>query len=198
MLAHLGEMRNILRDCEATLIPVGTKVTIPEGSRVMITQALGGSYTVNINGNLARIASCDADALGIEGKKGDSLLSSERKSETAPFLPETSEKAGGPVDEDAVWEALSGCYDPEIPVNIVDLGLIYHCEIKPLNEGNCVNVVMTLTAPGCGMGPVLVEDVRARLLTVKNVTQVNVELVFDPPWDRSMMSETAKLQLGMF
>jgi len=184
MSVHLGEMRNILRDCEAALIPIGTKITIPEGSRVMITQALGGSYTVNINGNLARIASCDADALGIapEPEAG----------------PEAPEKAGEPVDEDAVWAALGSCYDPEIPVSIVELGLIYHCDIKPLNKGNAVNVVMTLTAPGCGMGPILVEDVRARLLAVENVTQVNVEMVFDPPWDRSMMSETAKLQLGMF
>jgi len=196
MTAHIGEMRKVLRDCEALLIPVGTKVTIPEGSQVMITQALGGSWTVNINGNLARIDSRDADALGLDikeqGKKGDSLLSSERKSETVPFLPE------GPVDEDAVWTALGTCYDPEIPVSIVELGLIYHCDIKPLKDGNAVNVVMTLTAPGCGMGPILVEDVRAKLLAVENVTEVNVDLVFDPPWDRAMMSDEAKLQLGMF
>jgi len=191
MTVHIGEMRNVLRDCDALLIPVGTKVTIPEGSQVMITQALGGSYTVNINGNLARIDSRDTDALGFEvaqDKNGDSLLSSERKSETVPVLSL----------EDAVWVALGTCYDPEIPVSIVELGLIYHCDIKPLEQGNCVDVVMTLTAPGCGMGPILVEDVRTKLLAVDNVTEVNVDLVFDPPWDRSMMSDEAKLQLGMF
>ncbi len=192
MTAHIGEMRDVLRDCDALLIPLGTKVTIPEGSQIMITQALGGSYTVNINGNLARIDSKDADALGLEieqpGKKGDSLLSSERKSETVPCLSL----------EDAVWTALGTCYDPEIPVSIVELGLIYHCDIRPVKDGNRVNVVMTLTAPGCGMGPILVEDVRAKLLAVENVTEVIVDLVFDPPWDRFMMSDEAKLQLGMF
>ncbi len=194
MTDHIGDMRNVLRDCDALLIPVGTKVTIPEGSQVMITQALGGSYTVNINGNLARIASHDADALGLDveqqperGKTGDSLLSSERKNETVPL-----------VLHDAIWVALGTCYDPEIPVSIVELGLIYHCDVQPLEQGNCVHVVMTLTAPGCGMGPILVEDVRAKLLTVDHVTEVNVDLVFDPPWDRSMMSDAAKLQLGMF
>lgn len=182
MTAHIGEMRGVLRDCDALLIPVGTKVTIPEGSQVMITQALGGSYTVNVNGNLARIDSRDADALGLDVED----------------QPEAPKGAGGPVDEDTVWEALGTCYDPEIPVSIVELGLIYHCDIKPLKQGNCVDVVMTLTAPGCGMGPILVEDVRAKLLAVSNVTEVNVDLVFDPPWDRAMMSDAAKLQLGMF
>jgi len=182
MTAHIGEMRDVLRDCEALLIPVGTKVTIPEGSQIMITQALGGSYTVNINGNLARIDSKDADALGLEIEQ----------------QPETPKKADGPVDEDAVWIALGTCYDPEIPVSIVELGLVYHCDIKQVNDGNRVNVVMTLTAPGCGMGPILVEDVRTKLLAVENVTEVIVDLVFDPPWDRFMMSDEAKLQLGMF
>jgi len=183
MSVHIGESLTVLRDCDALLIPMGTSVTIPEGSQVMITQALGSSYTVNINGNLARIESSNADALGLEAE---------------PQEAEKSKVAAGPVDEDAVWAALEQCYDPEIPVNIVDLGLIYHCDIKPLNPGNRVDVVMTLTAAGCGMGPIIVEDARARLLDVDNVTEVEVELVFDPPWDRSMMSDEAKLQLGMF
>ncbi len=181
-MTHIGEIRDVVRDCNALLIPTGTKITIPTGSQITITQALGGSYTVNINGNLARIDSKDADALGLEIEQ----------------WPETLKKPEGPVDEDAVWVALGTCYDPEIPVSIVELGLIYHCDIKPVKEGNCVNVVMTLTAPGCGMGPILVEDVRAKLLAVANVTEVNVDLVFDPPWDRFMMSDEAKLQLGMF
>jgi len=180
---HIGENITVLRDCEALLIPMGTPVTIPEGSRVMITQALGSSYTVNINGNLARIESSNADALGLEKRLPQRIL---------------IKVPAGPVDEDALWEALEKCYDPEIPVNIVDLGLIYHCDITPLKPGNRVEVIMTLTAAGCGMGPILVEDVRAHLLDVDNVTEVDVELVFDPPWDRSMMSDEAKLQLGMF
>jgi len=185
MSVHIGETCDVLRDCEALLIPMGTPITIPQGSQVMITQALGNSYTVNINGNLARIESSNADALGLEG-------------ETAPAKTEDNKPADGPVDEDALWAALAQCYDPEIPVNIVDLGLIYHCDITPIENGNRVNVVMTLTAAGCGMGPILVEDVRARLLEVANVTDVEVELVFDPPWDRAMMTDEAKLQLGMF
>ena len=184
MSVHVGETRTVLRDCEALLIPMGTPVTIPEGSQVMITQALGGSYTVNINGNLARIEKGNADALGIK-------LEHEAQQQ--------AKTADGPVDEDALWAAMSQCYDPEIPVNIVELGLIYHCDVTPLEGGgNRVDVTMTLTAPGCGMGPILVEDIRARLLEAPNVTEVNVELVFDPPWDRSMMSDEAKLQLGMF
>ncbi len=183
MELHIGENITVLRDCAALLIPMGTPVTIPEGSQVMITQALGSSYTVNINGNLARIESSDADALGLE---------------STPQEAEKSKAVAGPVDEDALWAALEKCYDPEIPVNIVDLGLIYHCDIKPLNPGNRIEVIMTLTAAGCGMGPILVEDVRAHLLDVDNVTEVDVDLVFDPPWDRSMMSDEAKLQLGMF
>ncbi|HKJ82537.1 MAG TPA: putative Fe-S cluster assembly protein SufT [Mariprofundaceae bacterium] len=182
MGVQVGETRTLLRDCEAMLVPLGTCVAIPEGSQVVIVQALGGTYTVNVNGNLVRIDNKDADALGLEVEAVD----------------ETPKTADGPVDEDDVWEAMRQCYDPEIPVNIVDLGLIYKCNIVPLEGGNRVEVVMTLTAPGCGMGPILVDDVRARLLSVRNVTEAHVELVFDPPWDRSMMSESAKLQLGMF
>ncbi len=189
MNTHIGEVFTVLRDCEALLIPMGTQVSIPEGSQVMITQALGSSLTVNINGNLARIERRNADALGLASGMPD----------------EESDKkhVDGPVDEDAVWEAMHQCFDPEIPVNIVELGLIYHCDITPLKTGgeltgNRVDVAMTLTAPGCGMGPILVEDVRERILAVPNVSEVHVDLVFDPPWDRSMMSDEAKLQLGMF
>jgi probable FeS assembly SUF system protein SufT len=189
MNTHIGEVMTVLRDCEALLIPMGTPVSIPEGSRVMITQALGSSFTVNINGNLARIEQRNADALGLE---------CEEQGEDSG-----GKRVNGPVDEDALWHAMEQCFDPEIPVNIVDLGLIYHCDVVPLMEGgelvgNRVEVVMTLTAAGCGMGPILVEDVRAHLLEVPNVSEVHVDLVFDPPWDRSMMSDEAKLQLGMF
>ena len=174
-------MEILKRDCDAILIPVGTKITIPAGTRVTITQALGGSYTVNVQGNLARIDGKDADALGL----------------TRAATEGEDEIATGPVDEELVWAALKTCYDPEIPTNIVDLGLVYECKIAPLNSGNQVDIKMTLTAPGCGMGPFIVEDVRSKVLAVPNVTIANVELVFDPPWDQSMMSDEAKLQTGM-
>ena len=175
----------LLRRCDAILIPHGTPIEIDAGVEVYITQALGGSVTVNVNGNLARIAAKDLDALGMEP---------EAESANA------GGSADGSVDEDRIWDELRTCFDPEIPVNIVDLGLIYECKITrlPNGAGNRVDVVMTLTAPGCGMGQFLVEDVRAKLSQVPNVTEVNVDLVFDPPWNQSMMSEAARLQTGMY
>ena len=171
----------LMRDCEAILIPSGTPLELPEGSVVFITQALGGSYTVNINGNLARIAARDADALGFDiEESGD------------------SQKTNGSV-EDMVWDQLRTCYDPEIPINIVDLGLIYNCDITPLEDGsNKVDIVMTLTAPGCGMGQFLADDVKSKVTSVPDVGEVNVELTFDPPWDQSMMSEMARLETGLY
>jgi len=172
------------RDCEAVLIPSGTPLLLPKDSEVQITQALGGAYTVNVNGNLARIAPMDADALGFT---------------VDPLQQVSQATADGKVDEELVWDRMRTCYDPEIPINIVDLGLIYHCGITPLPDGgNRVDVVMTLTAPGCGMGQFLVEDVRGKIATVPNVTEVNVELTFDPPWNQDMMSETARLETGIY
>ncbi len=180
-----GQMITTTRDIDAILIPLGTPVIIPEGAQVAITQELGGTYTVSVNGNLARVEGKDADALGLGEKQ-------EAKEEA----PKT---AKGPVDEQAVWDALKTVYDPEIPVDIVNLGLVYDVHIVETDEGgNAVDITMTLTAPGCGMGPFIVDDVRAKTLAVENVTDVHVDLVFDPPWDRSMMSDEAKLQLGMF
>jgi len=182
-----GQMITTTRDIDAILIPLGTPVIIPEGAQVAITQELGGTYTVSVNGNLARVEGKDADALGF-GDEADN------KDE-----PEAVKPAQGPVEETAVWDALKTVYDPEIPVDIVNLGLIYDVHIVDTDEGgNHVEITMTLTAPGCGMGPFIVDDVRAKTLDVENVTDVHVELVFDPPWDRSMMSDEAKLQLGMF
>ena len=175
------------RDCEAILIPVGTPITLKQGSIVYITQALGGSYTVNINGNLARIAEKDAHVLGIADSDPQ-------------IIPEQTDdaKGDGDVDEDLIWEQLKTCYDPEIPINIVDLGLIYDCKITPLDEGgNRVDILMTLTAPGCGMGEFIADDARCKVDSVPNVSQVNVTLTFDPPWDQSMMSDGARLQLGL-
>lgn len=174
----------LLRDCPAVLIPEGSPVTLREGTMVYVTQALGGSVTVNANGNLARIAASDVDALGME----------------AAALPaeQAGARADGSVDPDLVWEQLSTCYDPEIPINIVELGLIYRCEIKPGSHGQRVEIDMTLTAPGCGMGPFLVEDVRSKVAQVPNVGEVEVELVFDPPWNQDMMSEAARLETGLY
>jgi len=182
-----GQMITTTRDIDAILIPLGTPVIIPENASVTITQELGGTYTVSVNGNLARVEGKDADALGLVDTH-----------EEVPHKEE-SKTADGPVDEAIVWEALKTCYDPEIPVNIVDLGLVYDVLVVDTDEGgNAVEITMTLTAPGCGMGPFIVDDVRAKTLDVDNVTDVHVELVFDPPWDRAMMSDEAKLQLGMF
>ncbi|MGB1547328.1 MAG: putative Fe-S cluster assembly protein SufT, partial [Alphaproteobacteria bacterium] len=172
------------RDCDATLIPAGTRIELEEGTPVTITQALGGTYTVAVHGNLARIDAKDADALGIEAK--DKPTASEEVEE------------GAEADEEAIWEQLRTCYDPEIPVNIVDLGLIYACKIAPLETGGSrVDITMTLTAPGCGMGDILAEDVRQKVLSVPNVREAHVEVVFDPPWDQSMMSEVAQLEVGL-
>ena len=167
----------VQRDCPARLVPAGTRITIPRDTFVGITQALGGSYTVNVGGNLARVDGTDADALGLEAVE-------------FTFAPSDSDQ----VDAANVWEALRSIYDPEIPVNIVDLGLIYGCTVS----GNRVDITMTLTAPGCGMGPVLVDDVKYRVGKVPNVRQVEVALVFDPPWSRAHMSEAAQLELGVY
>lgn len=174
------------RDCEAVLIPSGDKLRLTAGSQVWVTQSLGGSYTVMTDrGYMARIAGKDADALGMES--------------AAASQPGTSAAAGGTEDvEKPVWDQLKTCFDPEIPINIVDLGLVYDCRVTPLGEGgNRVEVRFTLTAPGCGMGEVLKVDIRSKILSVPGVKEVDVGLVWDPPWDQSMMSEAAKLQLGM-
>jgi probable FeS assembly SUF system protein SufT len=170
----------ITRDVEALLIPSGVQISIQKGTLVMITQALGNAYTVYVNGNLARVAGKDGDAL--------SMI----------ILDEPDVNAMEGSIQEKVWEILKTCYDPEIPVNIVDLGLVYECNVVAIPEGgNRVEITMTLTAVGCGMGPVLVADVNQKVRTVNDVVDATVELVFDPPWDRSKMSEVAKLQLGM-
>ncbi|OIO67243.1 MAG: putative Fe-S cluster assembly protein SufT [Zetaproteobacteria bacterium CG1_02_49_23] len=185
-----GRLVPISRDVDAVLIPLGTPVVIPAGAQVVITQELGGTYTVIVNGNLVRIEGKDADALGLHDDAGDEMRQHQH---SAPLTAE------GPVAEEAVWAALRTCFDPEIPVNIVDLGLVYDVHIVDTDEGgNAVEIIMTLTAPGCGMGPFIVDDVRTKVQSVENVTEVNVALEFDPPWDRSMMTDEAKLQLGMF
>jgi probable FeS assembly SUF system protein SufT len=171
------------RDIPAVVVPAGQEVTLRVGQAGYITQALGGSFTVYLEGNLFRIAGENADAIGKEVVK-------------PPELPANA------TDDDVknvAWDQMRTCYDPEIPINIVDLGLIYECEVHASEDGTrTVSVKMTLTAPGCGMGEVLVADVRDKIERIPTVRVADVELVFDPPWDRSMMSEAARLQTGMY
>ena len=175
----------LARDVEAAVVPVGTKVTLLKGETAHITQSLGGSYTVIVNGNMFRIDGRDADALGREVAQS---------SAGASQAPRTVDQV-----ESEAWAQMKTCFDPEIPVNIVDLGLIYDCHVTNLPEPNRykVDVRMTLTAPGCGMGPVLQQDVSNRLLSIEEVDEANVELVWDPQWNQGMMTEAAKLQLGL-
>src|SRR5262245_47035221 len=178
------ESKVLNRDVEASMIPVGTKVTLQKGETAHITQSLGGSYTVVVNGNMFRIEGKDADALGLQ------VAEKKTVSASGTYTQEQVEKE--------IWNQLRTCYDPEIPVNIVDLGLIYDCHIESIAANSFkVAVKMTLTAPGCGMGPVLQQDVQNKLLSLEAVDDVAVELVWDPPWNQGMLSEAAKLQLGL-
>ena len=182
MFGYTNEPFSLQRDVDAVIIPAGAVLRLREGTSGFITQALGGSFTVYVEGNLFRIAGKDADALGKEPVE-------------PPSIPENA------TDEDiesVIWAQLKTCYDPEIPINIVDLGLIYRCEVTALPDGRrSVDVDMTLTAPGCGMGEILVQDAQEKIAIIPTVADVRVELVFDPPWNQSMMSEEARLQTGL-
>lgn len=178
-----GRTVTIERDCPGILIPAGTEVVIPEGTDVQVTQSMGGSFTVHIGGNLVRVAGRDADALGMDAPEENPM-------------PENPDDA---QFEELVWNQLKTCYDPEIPINIVDLGLVYRCDIGKRKDGSReVDVDMTLTAPGCGMGEILVADVRDKLRMIPTLAETKVELVFDPPWEPGRMSDEARLQTGMF
>jgi probable FeS assembly SUF system protein SufT len=182
-----GETIRLKRDVEAAIVPSGMRVTLLQGEPAEITQSLGGTYTVLVNGNLFRIEGRDADALGRE------VATPARTATTGPLTAEQLEKQ--------IWEELKNVYDPEIPVNVVDLGLIYDCHLTPLEEGGTTyraDVKMTLTAPGCGMGPVLQQDVSNRLLSMEGIDEAEVELVWEPPWNQGMMTEAARLQLGLY
>ena len=182
MYSRSSEPVQFERDCAAVLVPQGDSVTLPAGSYGYITQALGGSYTVFVEGNLFRIAGQDGDAIG-------------KEPEASLNLPEN---ASDEEVEQLVWRQLRTCFDPEIPFNIVDLGLVYEANLSTREDGQRgVEVKMTLTAPGCGMGEILVDDVRSKLEMIPTVAEADVELVFDPPWGRHMMSEAAKLETGM-
>jgi probable FeS assembly SUF system protein SufT len=176
------EARTLSRDVEVAAIPYGDRITLTAGTTVFLTQALGGSFTgMTDHGYLVRIEGKDADAIGEK-----------------PILPITAEDAAGRSTRELAWEQLKTCYDPEIPVNIVDLGLVYKCETEPLDGGGeRVRVEFTLTAPGCGMGDFLRQDVQQKLLALPGVKEADVQVVLDPPWDQSMISDAARLQLGL-
>jgi len=176
-----SELIELKRECKATAIPSGIERVLPAGSLVRISQVLGGSYIVISDvGNMCRIEANDADALGLD-----------------PLSARQSNAAKGAFSEQAVWDQLKSIYDPEIPVNIVDLGLIYGCNITSLEDGKQIDVKMTMTAPGCGMANILKADVERKLSQLPEVKSVHVEVVFDPPWNPGHMSDAAKLQLGL-
>lgn len=182
MFGHSNEPVTLSRDVRAVLIPAGEELRLREGTSGFITQALGGSFTVYVEGNLFRIAGADADALGLEP--------------VAP--PEIPENATDKDIEEVIWQQLKTCYDPEIPINIVDLGLVYRCDVSHTADGRrSVSIDMTLTAPGCGMGEILVQDAQEKIAVIPTVADVRVELVFDPPWNQGMMSDEARLQTGL-
>ena len=175
-----AEFIKVERDCDGHLIPSGDKIKLKKGSNVKITQSLGGDFTVYINGNLVKISGKDADAIGQK------------------IIEETNETVSKKYNEKLIWDKLKTCYDPEIPVNIVDLGLIYDLVSKKLkNDKYYINIKMTLTAPGCGMGPVIAQDVETKVKSINFVEDVLVEVVWEPLWNQGMMTEEAQLKLGM-
>ena len=182
MFGYTNEPVTLARDVTAIIIPIGEPVSLKEGTSGFITQALGGSFTIYIEGNLFRISGADADALG--------------KEPVPP--PPVPENATDQDIEKVIWDQLRTCYDPEIPINIVDLGLVYRCDVASLPNGDrTVSVDMTLTAPGCGMGEILVQDAQEKIAVIPTIADVDVQLVFDPPWNQNMMSEEARLQTGL-
>lgn len=173
----------VSREVRAVIVPAGVEVNLKPGQAGYITQALGGSFTVYMEGNLFRIAGEDADAIG--------------KEPVSP--PELPPNATEDDVRELAWSQMRTCYDPEIPINIVDLGLVYDCSVTANEDGSrTVEVKLTLTAPGCGMGDILVDDVRDKIERIPTVHEARVELTFDPPWNQSMMSEAARLQTGMY
>ena len=181
MRTHQNQPFVVQREVKSVMVPAGIEVTLKPGQAGYITQALGGSFTLYIDGNLFRLAGEHAEAIGQDVVK----------------TPELSPDATLDDLKRLIWEQMATCYDPEIPINIVDLGLVYECDVVPEGDGRVISVKMTLTAPGCGMGDVLVADVKEKVEIIPTVKHADVELVFDPPWDQSMMSEAARLQTGM-
>jgi probable FeS assembly SUF system protein SufT len=184
---HENTEFTLSRDLDAIQIPSGNKTTIPAGTPGVITQTLGGSYTIATYQGLARVAEKDLDALGLE-----------KPVSTNGSAEKTASSASSEVDDKAVWDQLRQCFDPEIPVNIVDLGLVYDCQLTKRPKGGVkVDVKMTLTAPGCGMGPAIAHDAQSKILTIDGVDEADVQLVWDPPWNQNMISEAGRMKLGM-
>jgi len=181
----MSDWISLTRDCDAVMIPSGQPITVPAGTQVLIAQSLGDSHTLHtIHGYMIRVDAKDADALGLAA---------------APAAAEPEAPPATPAEmEEKMWKVMRSCYDPEIPVNIVDLGLVYLCKVDPVPEGGYnAQIKMTLTAPGCGMGDVLKADVVRKLLRLPGMKNVAAEVVFDPVWNQTMMSEAARLQLGL-
>ena len=178
-----NEIITVLRDCDAILIPSGDPIKLLKGTHVRITQALGGDYTLFVNGNLTKISGKDADAIGM------------KQTVIKPKISDNN--LGKPIKEEQIWEQLKTVYDPEIPVNIVELGLVYDLKINNKHDGSYIKIKMTLTAPGCGMGPVIAQDAEDKIKSIPGVKDVLIEIVWEPLWDRDMMTDEAKLQLGM-
>ena len=180
----MNEEITLSREVEAIQIPSGDTITLPVGTPVVITQSLGGTYTVATSSGLARISSNDIDALGIDTKENEDKAKEVERLKDAPV-------------EEQVWHQLKQVYDPEIPVDIVNLGLVYDCTVEDEDGRNIVNVKMTLTAPGCGMGPAIAADAQSRIMTIDHIADARVQLVWDPPWNQDMISEEGKMKLGM-
>jgi probable FeS assembly SUF system protein SufT len=180
----MNEEITLTREVEAIQIPSGDTITLPTGTPVVITQSLGGTYTVATSSGLARISSTDSDALGIDTDEKEAKTKEVERLKDAPI-------------EEQVWHQLKQVYDPEIPVDIVNLGLVYDCTVADEDGKNIVTVKMTLTAPGCGMGPAIAADAQSRIMTVDQIDDARVELVWDPPWNQEMISEEGKMKLGM-
>lgn len=180
----MNEEITLTREVEAIQIPSGDTITLPTGTPVVITQSLGGTYTVATSSGLARISSTDSDALGIDAEEKEAKTKEVERLKDAPI-------------EEQVWHQLKQVYDPEIPVDIVNLGLVYDCTVADEDGKNIVTVKMTLTAPGCGMGPAIAADAQSRIMTVDQIDDARVELVWDPPWNQEMISEEGKMKLGM-
>mgnify|MGYP001376350703 CR=1 FL=1 len=174
----------LTREVDAIQIPSGDTISLPAGTPVVITQSLGGTYTVATSAGLARISSNDSDALGIDQAGDEARAQEDERMKDAPV-------------NDQVWHQLKHVYDPEIPVDIVNLGLVYDCTVGDEDGKNVVTVKMTLTAPGCGMGPAIAADAQARIMTIDQIADARVELVWDPPWNQDMISEEGKMKLGM-
>jgi probable FeS assembly SUF system protein SufT len=181
---HMHQEIMLTREVTAIQIPSGDTLALPAGTAVYITQRLGGTYTVATSQGLARISSQDADALGVNPEEEKKKQESAARLQDAPL-------------EEQVWTQLKGVYDPEIPVDIVNLGLVYDCAIAEIEGQTVVTVKMTLTAPGCGMGPVIAADAQAKIMTLDGIDDARVELVWDPAWNQEMISEEGKMKLGM-